>query len=251
MNVIELRGVTFRYPGAAAPALTVDVLNVQRGEVVAVTGPVGSGCSTLLLVAGGYAPRVTGGTLEGRRVLNAVRSALVFATPWTQLTGIAQTVLAEVAFGPAARGLPRDTVLAHAHAALEKVSAAHLAPRDPGTLSGGELQRVIVASALALDPDLLVLDDPAAELDPEAADRLYELLPLLAAEERTVLVATPDIERAAAVCSRALVLRQGTIVADGLPADVLQDTDAARIARAAGCAAPLPLDVAALVARAK
>ncbi len=247
--MIELRGVSFRYPEAERPALLVDALAIGTGEVVAVTGRPGSGCSTLLLVAAGFAPRMTGGVLEGERTLRATRPALVFATPWTQLTGIAHTVLAEVAFGPASLGLPRGEVLDRARGALERLGVAHVAARDPTTLSGGELQRVIVAAALAQNPDLLVLDDPAAELDPEGADRLYELLAVLGREERTVLVATPDLERAARAATRALRLAQGRIVADGPPARVIDDTDAARIALDAGCPAPLPLDVAAFVAR--
>jgi energy-coupling factor transporter ATP-binding protein EcfA2 len=246
--VIALRHVEFRYPGVERPALAVDQLTVGRGEVVAVMGHVGAGCSTLLLVASGFAPRVTGGSLAGERELLAQRPALVFATPWTQLTGIAHTVLAEAAFGPVSQGLPRDVVLERTHAALAKLGVSHLAARDPATLSGGELQRSIVAAALAQDPDLLVLDDPAAELDPEGADRLYDLLPALALEERTILVATPDVERVARVCGRALVLERGRIVADGPPREVLRDGDVARIARAAGCPAPWPLDVPALVA---
>lgn len=247
--MISLRNAVFRYPATESAALTIEALDIGRGELVAVTGPVGAGCSTLLLVASGFAPRMTGGTLEGERTIAAARPGLVFATPWTQLTGIAHTVLAEVAFGPASFGLARDVVLERSRAALARLGVAHLEARDPATLSGGELQRVIVAAALALEPDLLALDDPAAELDPEGADTLYELLGDLAREGRTVLVATPDLERAARVATRALRLEAGRVVRDGAPAAVIDETDAARIARAAGCPVPLPLDATALVQR--
>ncbi len=247
--MIRLEGVRFRYAGSESPALDVPSLAVDKGELVAITGPVGSGCSTLLLVASGFAPRMTGGTLEGTREVAAQRAGIVFATPWTQLTGIAQTVLAEVAFGPASEGVPRAEVLARAHRALERMGARHLEERNPASLSGGELQRVIVAAALALEPDLLVLDDPAAELDPEAADRLYRMLAELAREGRTILVATPDIDRVAAVAGRALVLDGGRIVADGAPREVLT-TEVARIAAAAGCPGRPPLDIAELARRA-
>ena len=129
--------------------------------------------STFLLVAGGYAPRLVGGELTGVREMNARQPAIVFATPWTQLTGLCMTVFAEVAFGPASLGRPRPRIAAVVTRQLERLGIAHLAGRDPATLSGGELQRVIVASALALEPDLLLLDDPAAELDPAAADALF------------------------------------------------------------------------------
>ena len=247
--LVSLEGATFRYAGTDAPALEGVTAAFSRGEVVALTGAPGAGTTTLLLVAGGFAPRLVAGTLGGRVRSDARRPGVVFATPWTQLTGLCHTVLAEAAFAPAGFGLPRDAVRGAAERALGRLGALHLAARDPATLSGGELQRVVVAAALAMDPDLLLLDDPAAELDPAGADELYTLLPRLAAEGAAVLVATPDTERAASVASRALVLEAGRVVADGPPAAVLSDTPAARIARAAGCPAPLPLDVDALVAR--
>jgi len=247
--LLRLAHVTYRHAGARAPALTDVTVEVSAGEVVALAGAPGAGASTFLLVAGGFAPRLIGGTLDGTRTSAAARPGIVFAAPWTQLTGLCRTVLAEVAFGPAGLGLPREAVRAAAERALERLGVLGLAARDPATLSGGELQRVIVAAALAQEPDLLLLDDPAAELDPAGADALYALLPELAAAGAAVLVATPDTERAARAATRAVRLDRGRVVADGVPAAVLVDTPAARIARAAGCPAPLPLDADALVAR--
>jgi energy-coupling factor transporter ATP-binding protein EcfA2 len=219
--IVRMRAASFTYAGTRVPALADLTLDIAPGEVVAVAGPAGSGTTTFLLVAGGFAPRVTGGALTGERAIAAVRPAVVFATPWTQLTGLCHTVRSEVAFGPAGHGLPRGRVLSATERAMAQLGIGHLAERDPSTLSGGELQRVIVASALALEPDLLVLDDPAAELDPAGADSLYVLLAEVAASGAAVLVATPDLGRAARVATRALKLEQGRIAADGAPAVVL------------------------------
>lgn len=216
--MLRLEAVTFRHAGSDTPALAHVSLRVGAGELVAVAGRAGAGTSTLLLVAGGYAPRVTGGALDGLRDTAARRPAIVFATPWTQLTGLCHTVFTEVAFGPASHGLAPDEIRAIVRSQLERLRVAHLADRDPSTLSGGELQRVIVAAALALEPDLLLLDDPAAELDPGAADALYDLLSDLAHGGMTILVATPDTERARRVASRAIVLEAGRIIHDGDPA---------------------------------
>jgi energy-coupling factor transporter ATP-binding protein EcfA2 len=246
---VVLDGVTFTYPGHPEPALRDASLTLEGGTVTGVTGPVGAGCSTLLLVAGGYAPRLTGGAIAGARRLGTTAVGIVFATPWTQLSGLAATVRAEIAFGPASGGQPRDAVVAAVERAMGDLGVAHLAERDPATLSGGELQRVIVASVLAMEPELLVLDDPAAELDPAAADALFALLPAVARRGTAVLVATPDLDRLARITHRVLVLGGGRILRDGDPARVLDDTDVARIARAAGCPAPWPLDVPGAVAR--
>lgn len=221
MSILRLDSATFRYTGADTPALRDITLDVGRGEIVALFGRPGSGTSTLLLLAGGYAPRVVGGVLSGTRTCTAIQPAIVFATPWTQLTGLCTTVFAEVAFGPASHGLPRDSIALIVTRQLERLGITHLAQRDPATLSGGELQRAIVASALALEPDLLLLDDPAAELDPAAADALYDLLVVLAAGGTTILVATPDGERASRVASRAIVLENGRVAYDGVPVSTL------------------------------
>ena len=221
MSAVRLRGLSFTYAGAREPALRDVSLAVEPGDIVAVAGPAGAGTTTLLLVAGGFAPRVIAGTIAGERASACERAAIVFATPWTQLTGLCQTVRAEVAFGPASHGWEQGRVTGLAQRAMADLGIAHLADRDPATLSGGELQRVVVASALALEPDLLLLDDPAAELDPGAADALYTLLREVARHGAAVIVATPDTERAANVATKAVRLAAGRVVAEGPAREVL------------------------------
>ncbi len=218
---VRFAGAAFTYAGGERPAVCDLTVELAPGEIMALAGAPGAGTTTFLLLAAGFAPRLTGGVLTGDRTSAVTRPGIVFATPWTQLTGLCHTVRAEVAFGPAQHGWARERVLALAEDAMRRLGVGHLADRDPATLSGGELQRVIVASALALEPDLLALDDPAAELDPEGADALYPLLPAVAETGAAVLVATPDTARAARVATRALLLEDGRIARDGRPAEVL------------------------------
>ncbi len=218
---VRFAGASFTYAGGGRPALSDLRVELAPGEVVALAGAPGAGTTTFLLLAAGFAPRLTGGVLTGDRASTVVRPGIVFATPWTQLTGLSHSVRAEIAFGPAQHGWDRDRVLALVEDAMRRLDIGYLADRDPATLSGGELQRVIVASALALEPDLLALDDPAAELDPDAADGLYALLPEVARSGTTVLVATPDTTRVGRVATRALVFEEGRIVRDDRPAELL------------------------------
>ncbi len=244
--LVTLEGVTFTYPGARRPALSEVSLALDAGDVVAAAGAAGAGTSTLLLVATGFAPRVVGGTLAGTRRIAARHCGIVFSRPWTQLTGLCSTVRDEVAFGPASYGVPRAEALAAAERAMATLGVAHLAARDPARLSGDELQRVVVAAALAMAPEVVALDDAAAELDPEGADALFAALPAIAAAGTAVLLATPDQDRAARVATRALALEGGRVVAVGAPSAVLTGTGVAAIARAAGCPPPYPVSVDAL-----
>ena len=256
MTRLALDRVTFRYPATEAPALADVSLEVAAGEVVGLVGSVGAGASTLLLVAGDLAPRVVGGRLEGRVIFDGARGGgdirgIVLPTPWTQLSGMAFTVWDEVSFGPANLGLPRDQIARQVDRAVTRLGIEHLVARDPTTLSGGELQRVIVAGILAMQPALLLLDEPTAELDPAGARALWALVRALASEGTAVLVATSDLDTLPDVADRVVWLERGRVAATGPVALLARDeliaanlsTTVAAVWRAAGFAAPYPLTV--------
>ena len=260
--MIVFEKVSFTYPGAAGPALDDVSLSIEPGSVTLVTGGLGSGCSTLLLVAAGLAPHLIGGTLGGRALTLGVevgtqaahrqiagRVGLLLPTPWTQLSGVAFSVADEVAFGPANLGRPRDRIARAVERAMTRTGVSHLAGRDPTTLSGGELQRVMLAGIIALEPEVYLLDEPAVELDPDAADAFYRMLPELA-RDAAVVIATTDMDRAVEVAGRVVLLERGRCIAQGTPAEVLGaeatvlaggSTTVAQIAHAAGLSAPFPL----------
>jgi energy-coupling factor transporter ATP-binding protein EcfA2 len=267
---IRIAALRFRYPGADSDALRDISMKVEPGSVTLVTGRVGSGCSTLLLAMAGLAPHVTGGTRSGsvtilgldpsqpesRRAL-AGRVGVLLPTPWTQLSGMSHTVEEEVAFGPANLGWERGRIHESVVRSLALVGMEHVSTRDPRTLSGGELQRVMFAAIAAMNPEVYLLDEPALELDPAGARTIYELLPTMAVD-KTVVVATTDVDRAIDVAERVILLDRGTVSADGSPDAVLGATRAvqagcsttvATIARAAGMKGPYPLTVAAALDR--
>jgi energy-coupling factor transporter ATP-binding protein EcfA2 len=176
--------LTFTYPGAGDPALRGVSLKIEPGEVVAVLGPSGSGKSTLLRAFAGLVPHFHGGRFEGRVEVagcdtRSIRPAelagtvaSVFQDPEEQI--VLSRVIREVAFGLENIGTASEDIVGRAHEALSAVGSEHLADRDVAELSGGELQRVCLASAVALRPQLLLLDEPTSQLDPVAADAFLE-----------------------------------------------------------------------------
>lgn len=272
MTALEFQKVTFSYPGAERPALNGCTLVARAGTVTWLTGALGAGTSTALLVAAGLAPRHTGGRRDGtvralghdpadpaaQRAL-AGRVALVLASPATQLSGIAETVWQEVAFAPANLGWPIARIRAAVDGALAALGIAHLAERDPATLSGGELQRTVLAAMHALAPDLWLLDEPASALDAEGRAALGRLLRAEAARGAVVVVASEDADGMAGIADRLVVFREGRAVREGAPDDLLRgeeiweagagSTTIAELARAAGVPGSRPLTVEEGVAR--
>ena len=233
--MLSLEGVTYRHAGGVRPALVDVSLGLGDGEVVGVVGANGSGKSTLCLVVAGLAPRVVGGTLSGRITIDGQdaavlpmhelveRVAIGFDDPWTQLSGVTQTVYEEVAFGPANLGVPRDKLIGRVEAALGSLAIRHLAGRDPARLSGGQQQLVAIAGLLAMGPRHLVLDEPTAQLDPSGTALVADAIERLAADGASILLVEHKTDLIERVAGRVVVLDAGAIAAHGAAADLLAD----------------------------
>lgn len=223
---IRVEGLHYRYPDGRVALDGVD-LCIAQGERVAILGPNGAGKTTLMLHLNGVLT-ATSGTVEisgitlARKTLRDIRRrvGLVFQDPDDQL--FMPTVAQDVAFGPANFGVTGDELAARVAAALEVVSMTEHAERSPAHLSGGQRRRAALATVLACEPEILVLDEPSANLDPVARRELAETLATLPA---TMLVVTHDLPYAAQLCDRAIVLDHGAVVADDTITAVLSDSE--------------------------
>src|SRR2546430_5335315 len=192
MPVIALDAVSYRYPEADRPALSDITTAVDPGEVILLRGPSGSGKSTLLRCLNGLVPHSTGGQFRGRVVVGgldtrdhppralATRVGFVFQHPDAQF--VLEDVEAELAFGLENLGLSRPLMRKRVEEVIDQVGINPLRRRRIDTLSGGERQRVAIAAALAMHPDALVLDEPASQLDPQAAEDVLQVVLRLVAE---------------------------------------------------------------------
>jgi cobalt/nickel transport system ATP-binding protein len=222
---LETRGVTFAYPDGHLALRGVD-LTIEEGERVALLGPNGAGKTTLVLHLNGILAGEGDVTVTGLPVakpnLREIRRrvGIVFQDPDDQL--FMPTVHDDVAFGPANFGLKGHELEQRVHDALAAVGMEAYAKRAPQHLSFGQRRRVAVATVLAMQPDILVLDEPSSNLDPMARRELAEIIERLGL---TTLIVTHDLPYALQLCPRALVMNEGRIVADGPTPAILADAD--------------------------
>ena len=223
-HLVEVRDLCFAYPDGT-DALKGVSFRITHGESVALVGANGAGKSTLLLHLNGYLTPTRGEVRIGetplvRETAAAVRRAvgMVFQDPDDQL--FMPTVFEDVAFGPLNAGLPSDEVEHRVVSALERVGMAHLRNRPPYKLSAGEKRAVAIATVLAMEPDVLVMDEPSSHLDPRGRRRLIELLKSF---KHTKIIATHDLELVIELCSRVIVLDNGRVVAEGQTVELLND----------------------------
>ncbi len=222
---LRVERLAFAYPDGHQALYGID-LRVAPGERVALLGPNGAGKTTLVLHLNGVLTAGAGrisvaGLPVSKATLREVRRrvGIVFQDPDDQL--FMPTVGEDVAFGPANFGLSGDVLDARVRSALDAVGmTAHL-HRSPMHLSGGQRRRVALATVLACDPEILVLDEPSANLEPVARRELAEVLLAL---DRTMLMVTHDLPYALQLCPRSVLIDDGVIVADGPTRELLADS---------------------------
>jgi energy-coupling factor transport system ATP-binding protein len=244
MALIAIERLTYRYPQAGTPALDDISASIEPGQVILLRGSSGSGKSTLLRCFNGLVPHSSGGTFQGRVVVSGLdtrahpprtlgsRIGFVFQRPDAQF--VLQTVEAELAFGLENLGLARSLMRKRIEEVIDQVGIHHLRRRQIATLSSGERQRVAIAAALAMHPEVIALDEPTSQLDPQAAEDVLQVVLRLVAElGMTTVIAEHRVERIAPFVDRVWTLEAGRL-SDQAPRDAL----------AAGGARPPVIDLA-------
>lgn len=236
---LEVENIEFAYR-CGRPVLDGVSFLIRHGESVGIIGANGAGKSTLLLLLMGVLQPESGRIMVGDTLMTAKtlpqirqRLGLVFQDPDDQL--FMPTVYDDVAFGPRNSGLDENEVKIRVTRALEETGISELASRPPYRLSGGEKRAASIASILAMDPDILILDEPSSSLDPRARRRLIGLLGQF---NHTRIITSHDLDLILETCSRTIILSHGRIAADGPTREILTD---AALLEATGLELPLSL----------
>jgi energy-coupling factor transport system ATP-binding protein len=226
---VSVKGLTFTYQGNLVPAISDINLQVEPGELICITGSSGCGKSTLALCLAGFIPHHVAGEMQGSVTINGMdtrsyspaklagRIGLVQQDPEAQLCTL--RVVDEVAFGPENLGLDRAEIRERVDWALRMVNSGHLLNREVYSLSGGEKQRIAIASVLAMQPSLIILDEPTANLDPVGAAEVLRVIKKVD-QDTSVIVIEHRLKRLLPVADRLVMMEQGRIAAQGEPEEV-------------------------------
>lgn len=233
MNRIELSDVTYTYPHATAPTLTHLSCSFAPGTVYGIVGPNGAGKTTLCNLVRGLIPHFFDGDLRGQVTIDGVDvrdwdpAALsvligyIFQNPFTQMSGIRDTVFEEIALGLEYLGYAKERMIERVLEIVALLDLGDLVQRDPSALSGGQRQRVAFAAILAMDSDILVIDEPTSQLDPESTREIFAVIAALKETGKTVLLVEQRVDLLAEHADEIVILDAGTVVASGPTADTL------------------------------
>lgn len=232
MAIIETNNLTYTYPGASKPSISDVSIKVEKGEFVLITGPSGCGKTTLCRCFNGLVPHFYQGELKGQIVVSGMETlkhhtyemakhvGLVFQNPENQL--FALSVEKDVAFGLENLGVPREEIRKKVDRALNLTGIYDLRERSPHEISGGQQQRVAIATVLAMEPEIIVLDEPTSFLDPLSAEKIFEVIyDLNKVQGITVVLVEHRLDLTAKYANHLIVMDEGKVRFEGNPREIL------------------------------
>jgi energy-coupling factor transporter ATPase len=236
MAIIEIKNLTYTYPGASKPSIDDVSIKIEKGEFVLITGPSGCGKTTLCRTFNGLVPHFYQGELKGEISVAGIDTlqhhtyemakhvGLVFQNPENQL--FALSIEKDVAFGLENNGVPREEMRQKVDWALNQTGIYDIRERSPHEISGGQQQRVAIASVLAMQPEIIVLDEPTSFLDPLSAEKIFEVIYRLNTEQGiTVVLVEHRLDLTAKYTDHLIVMDKGRVRFEGDPRQILNSEE--------------------------
>ena len=235
MCYFKLEGVSYKYPLEDREILKNINLDIKKGEFWAVIGKNGSGKTTLCNVLRRFVPDFYKGELKGRITLEGKelknysakeivqKVGFVFQNPFTQISGVKETVFEEIAFGLENLALDAEDIRKRVEETLKLLHIEELRDKNPYELSGGQGQKVALASIIAMAPEIMVIDEPTSQLDPKGTDEIFEIIDILKKEGKTIILVEHKLELIAEYAEKVMVLDEGEMILSGNTEDVLKN----------------------------
>ena len=237
MSLIEIKNLKYRYPGAAELALNDVSLNIEKGEFIGIAGENGAGKSSLSQALLGLIPQFYKGAYGGSVAIAGLdtktapvseickKAGLVFQNPFNQLSGAKDKVYDEVGYGLQNFGMEPSIIHSRIKEVLTQLGIWEYRDRNPFDLSGGQLQRVAIASVLAMNPDILILDEPTSQLDPAGSEEVFHTVDELTKTGITIIMIEQKVEKLAEYCDKIALMHQGHLIAYDTPGVIFSRDD--------------------------
>jgi energy-coupling factor transport system ATP-binding protein len=237
MTKVIAENLKYKYPLSDEMALDNISFQVKKGEFIGIIGANNAGKSTLCQALTGLVPHFYKGAYGGKVFVDglevkehsiaeiSLKAGIVFQNPFTQMTGSKMTVYEEIAFGLENLGIAHEEMQKRIDHAMELMDIASLKERNPFDLSGGQMQRLAIASIIAMNPEIIVLDEPTSQLDPEGSEEVFLAVQLLSRQGVTVIMAEHKMEKVAKYCDRVLLLHNGKVIDFDTPGKIFSRDD--------------------------
>ena len=233
-KVMELKHVTYSYPLSKKPVLNDICLDIEKEKVYGVIGGNGAGKTTLCAVLRGFAPSFYKGDIQGEVLLEgkplasygndiARKIGYVFQNPFNQISGVKDTVFEEVAYGLENFGVPVEEIEPRVVEVMKTTDIESLAMKNPFEISGGQMQRVALASVIVLEPEVLIIDEPTSQLDPRGTEAVFKIIKDLKEKKKTIILVEHKIDLIAEYCDYVVAMEDSKIIKQGATREVLSD----------------------------
>lgn len=235
MAFIEVKNVSYKYPTSKSEVLTNVSFSVEKGEFCSIIGSNGSGKTTICNALRGFIPSFFKGELKGEIIIDgknindysegelASKVGFVFQNPFIQISGVKDTVYEEVAYGLENLGIEVEEIHKRVENMLKFLQIEYLKDKNPMALSGGQKQRIALASILVMEPDVLIIDEPTSQLDPQGTEEVFETIKLMKEMGKTIILVEHKIELIAQHSDKIVVMNKGKKVMDGNSKEILSN----------------------------
>lgn len=233
MSIITMHNVSYQYPTSQEKVLSNINLDFEEGKFYALIGSNGSGKTSLCNVIRGFIPHFYKGDLQGEVMVYgkdirewqmgelAPKIGYVFQNPFTQISGVKETVYEEIGFGLENLGVDVTLIREKIEHVLAQLKIEYLRDKNPFELSGGQKQRVALASILVMEPDVIIIDEPTSQLDPQGTEEVFEIIKLMKQKGKTIILVEHKIELIANYADHIVLMQDGKVVMNGTTGEIL------------------------------